>query len=112
MSSDIDGYDVKAAPRSTLEEDLHVVREQLLPRLQQLEEENAALQRQEAAPTGPPQQPHDSGYDIKTAPRELLEEDLQIVREHLLPRLQQQEAENAALKAQEQQQQQQEAGQQ
>jgi len=28
-----------------------------------------------------------TGYDLKTAPRELLEEDLQIVREHILPKL-------------------------
>jgi aminoglycoside/choline kinase family phosphotransferase len=96
------GYDIKSASRDTLEEDLQVVREHLLPRMQQLEAENAKLQGGQMRSQQPPQQAIDTrnaGYRIKEAPRELLEEDIQIVREHLLPRMQQLEAHNAALKA-------------
>lgn len=96
------GYDIKSASRDKLEEDLQIVREQLLPRMQQLDAENATLQGGPAGSEQPPQQPtetRNAGYSIKEAPRELLEEDIKIVREHLLPRMQQLEAENAALKS-------------
>lgn len=40
----------------------------------------------------------DEGYNIKTAPRSLLEEDLEVVRQHVLPRMERLEQENAALR--------------
>jgi hypothetical protein len=93
------GYDIKSASRDKLEEDLQIVREQLLPKMQQLEAENATLQGGQLGPPQPASETHNAGYCIKEAPRELLEEDIQIVRGHLVPRMQHLEAENAALKA-------------
>lgn len=102
------GYDIKQESRQTLEEDMQIVREQLVPRLEQLQQQNEAL-KQGGQPTATaPITSGSTGYDIKSAPRDLLEEDLLIVRTHLLPRMEQLQAENeaftAALKAQQGQQ--------
>lgn len=103
-------YEVKQAPRDTLQEDLTIIREQVLPRIEQLERENEALKQQTSEQQ--PQQPaaQSAGYDVKSAPRELLEEDLLIARSHLLPRIEQLAAENEALRQQQQGQQQQGQG--
>jgi FtsZ-binding cell division protein ZapB len=75
---------------------------QVLPQIEQLERENEALKQQSAEQQ--PQQPaaQAAGYDVKSAPRELLEEDLLIARSHLLPRMEQLAAENEALRQQQQ----------
>lgn len=78
---------------------------QVLPRVEQLERENEALKQHstEQQQTGQPAaQAAGAGYDIKSAPRELLEEDLLIARGHLLPRMEQLAAENEVLRQQQQ----------
>jgi hypothetical protein len=96
-------YDIKTAPRELLEEDLTVVRTHILPRMEQLQAENAGLTGHVTPPsTGSGAAA--AGYDLKAAPKELLEEDLQLVRQQVLPQLEQLQQENAALKAQQQQQ--------
>lgn len=102
------GYDLKSVSREILEEDLHIVRQQLVPQMTQLQQQNEALKQggQPAAEIAAASIPETTsgGYDIKSAPRELLEEDLLIVRTHMLPRMEQLQAENEALRAQQGQQ--------
>lgn len=95
------GCNLQSASRATLEEDLQVVREHLVPQLEQLQAENQAL-KQGGHVTVPAEEAasKSQAYDLKTAPRELLEEDLQIARSHLLPRIEQLQAENKALRQQ------------
>jgi hypothetical protein len=98
------GYDLKTASRETLEEELQIVREQLVPQMTQLQQQNEDLKQggQSSAEIAAAVtlKAASEGYDIKSAPRELLEEDLLIVRTHMLPRMEQLQAENEALKAQ------------
>lgn len=96
------GYNLQSASRATLEEDLQVVREQLVPQLEQLQAENQALKQggQMTEPAADESASRHGGYDVNISPRELLEEDLQIARSHLLPRIEQLQAENEALRQQ------------
>jgi hypothetical protein len=104
MSAEATGtdYNLQLASRETLEEDLQVVREQLVPQLEQLQAENQALKQggQMTEATEGESASRSAGYDVKIAPRELLEEDLQIAGSHLLPRIEQLQAENEALRQQ------------
>jgi hypothetical protein len=106
MATDVGstGYDLKKASRDTLEEDLQIVREQLVPQMTQLQQQNEALKQGGQSPgviaAAAIPRAVCEGYDVKSAPRELLEEDLLIVRTHMLPQMKQLQAENEALKRQ------------